>query len=89
MRAAIDAVFDGQTVYHVSKERGMNLMTLKRYLCKGRSNPNTVCKPNFVTIQIFSNEEETSLSDYLLKASKLHYGLSAPKQHENWHMNLK
>ncbi|XP_047127700.1 uncharacterized protein LOC105844004 [Hydra vulgaris] len=27
-------------------------------------------------MQIFTNEEETSLSDYLLRASKLHYGLS-------------
>ncbi|XP_047129469.1 uncharacterized protein LOC124809425 [Hydra vulgaris] len=27
-------------------------------------------------MQIFTNEEETSLSDYLLRPSKLHYGLS-------------
>ncbi|XP_004206839.2 uncharacterized protein LOC101241640 [Hydra vulgaris] len=27
-------------------------------------------------MQIFTNKEETSLSDYLLRASKLHYGLS-------------
>ena len=30
MRAAIDAVLDGQTFYRVSKERGINLITLKR-----------------------------------------------------------
>ena len=77
MRAAVDAVLDGQTVYHVSKEGGINLfMTLKRYVRKCRSNPNTVCKTNFVIIQIFSNKVETSSSDYLLKASKLHYGFS-------------
>ncbi|XP_065650696.1 uncharacterized protein LOC136078812 [Hydra vulgaris] len=76
MRAAVNAVLNGGTVYRVSKERGINLMTLKRYVRKCQLNPSTVCKPNFITMQIFTNKEETSLSDYLLRASKLHYGLS-------------
>nr|XP_047132477.1 MFS-type transporter clz9-like [Hydra vulgaris] len=76
MRAAVNAVLNGSTVYRVCKERGINLMTLKRYVRKCQLNPNTVCKPKFITMQIFTNEEETSLSDYLLRASKLHYGLS-------------
>ena len=59
MQAAFNAVLNGGTVYSVSKERGINLMTLKRYVRK--------CQ---------LNEEETSLSDHLLRASKLHNGLS-------------
>ena len=34
MRAAVNAVLNGGTVYRVSKERGINLMTLKRYVRK-------------------------------------------------------
>lgn len=51
-------------------------MTLKRYVRKCRVDPNTICKPCYVTKQLFTDEEEKELSDYLQHASKLHYGLS-------------
>ena len=52
-------------------------MTLKRYVRKTTQNPNTVYRPNYVTKQIFSTDEEKLLCNFLVRAAKLHYGLSA------------
>ena len=76
MRAAVAAVLEGRTVYSVDKETGINMMTLKSYVKKTRANPNMLCRPYYVIKQIFTNEKEKSLSEYLLRAAKLHYGLS-------------
>jgi hypothetical protein len=76
MKAAVDEVLAGAAVNAVARENGIDRMTLKRYVRKMRINPQTVCKPNYVTKQIFTDSEEKALSDYLLMASKLHYGLS-------------
>ena len=60
MKAAVAAVLEGRTVYSVAKETGVNAMTLKRYVKKICVDPNTLCRPNYVTKQIFTNEEEKS-----------------------------
>src|SRR6218665_1879768 len=41
-----------------------------------RAISDTICRPVYATTQIFTDEEEGMLSDYLLRATKLHYGLS-------------
>ncbi|XP_065642819.1 uncharacterized protein LOC136074429 [Hydra vulgaris] len=51
-------------------------MTLKRYCRKKRLNPNEAFKPNYNNRQVFTAEDEKSLSSYLLIASKMNYGLS-------------
>lgn len=76
MKAAVEQVLSGRPVRTVARETSVDRMTLKRYVAKMMSNPSTMCRPQFVTKQVFSNEEETALSAYLLQASKLHYGLS-------------
>jgi len=76
MKAAVNEVLSGRGVNTVARERGIDRMTLKRYVRKCKLNPKTVCKPNFVTKQIFSTDEEVALADFLVRASKLHYGLS-------------
>ena len=76
MRSAVDEVIGGRAVNTVAREKGIDRMTLKRYVRKVRLNPSTVCKPNYVTKQVFSIAEENNLSDYILQASKLHCGLS-------------
>lgn len=76
MKAAAAAVLEGKAVNTVARESGINRMTLKRYVRKVRADPNAICRPAYVTTQIFSDEEETAFSDYLLHAAKLHYGLS-------------
>jgi len=74
MKAAVEML--GRAVNTVARECGIDRMTLKHYVRKCRIDPNTACKPNFATKQIFSVDEEKSLAEFLLKASKLHYGLS-------------
>src|SRR6218665_1356701 len=76
MREAVAAVLAGRTIYSVAKEAGLSAMTLTRYVRKMEVNPDTICRPNFVTKQVFTHEEEKALSDYLLRAAKLHYGFS-------------
>src|SRR6218665_3914504 len=41
-----------------------------------RATSDTICRPVYATTQIFTDEEERILSDYLLRATKLHYSLS-------------
>ena len=41
-----------------------------------RATSDTICRPVYATNQISTDEEERTLSDYLLCATKLHYGLS-------------
>jgi len=76
MRAAVAEVIGGKGVNTVARETGIDSMTLKRYVRKVRLNPGTVCKPNYITTQVFNTAEETNLSDYILQASQLHCGLS-------------
>lgn len=76
MKAAVEQVLSGRPVRTVAREASVDRMTLKRYVAKMLFNPSTLCRPQFVTKQVFSYDEETALSDYLLQASKLHYGLS-------------
>ena len=61
------------TTYNISKT------TLFRYVVKLRKTSTSVpvkFSPNYSVRRIFSDAEETMLADYLLQASKLHYGLS-------------
>ncbi len=76
MKAAVHEVLAGACVNTVARENGIDRMTLKRYVRKTRIDPNTMCKPNYVTKLIFTEKEEQDLTEYLLKAAKLHYRLS-------------
>lgn len=50
-------------------------MTLTRYIAKFRLNPRNTgnLQSNYKIRQIFSDEEETMLKDYIIKSSKLNY----------------
>src|SRR6218665_1672012 len=43
---------------------------------RARPTSYTICRPVYATTQIFTDEEERTLADYLLRATKLHYGFS-------------
>lgn len=53
-------------------------MTLTTYIAKYRLNPRDThnLQSNYKIRQIFSDEEETMLKDYIIKSSKLNYILS-------------
>ncbi|XP_065650907.1 uncharacterized protein LOC136079118 [Hydra vulgaris] len=77
MRAAVNEVLlKNRPNNQVAREFGVDRMTLKRYVKKQRLNPDITFKPRFNTRQVFTEEEEHSISNYLLQASKMNYGLS-------------
>src|SRR6218665_3120223 len=78
MKAAGAAVLDGKPVNAVARESGATHMTLEQYVSKSEllQTPYIVCRPVYATTQIFTDEEERTLSNYLLRATKLHYGFS-------------
>lgn len=76
MRSAVEEVLGGKGVNTVARDKGIDRMTLKRYVRKMRQDKSTVCKPNYVTKQVFTIPEENNLSEYILQASRLHCGLS-------------
>lgn len=61
-----------------AKKFDVDRTTLARYVSKFKANPNeaVILKPNFKKKQIYSSNEEILLKDYVIKASKLHHGLS-------------
>jgi len=58
MRWAVVEVIGGKAVNTVAQKKGLDRMTLKRYVRKVRVNPNIVCKPQYVTKQVFAINEE-------------------------------
>ena len=77
MRAAVEEVIShGLPVNSVAKSCGIDRMTLKRYVRKVKAGTLTSFMPNYVSTQIFSNEQEAMLACYVLQSSKMHYGLS-------------
>lgn len=78
MQACKEVVEGKNTVRASAKKYDIDKTTLSRYVSKFRSNPEDKdsLTSDYQKRKIFSNEEETLLKDYLLKASKLHYGLT-------------
>jgi hypothetical protein len=79
MQAACKEVVDGiLSIRSSAKKYDIDRMTLTRYIAKYRENPNdsNALQPNFKVRQIFTKEEENILKDYIIKSSKLNYGLS-------------
>lgn len=70
VKAAIKAVKAGGSFKGTAKLFRVPLMTLKRLVRSGRD---TI--PGYKKAQIFSSDEEKELSEYLLTASQLYYGL--------------
>ncbi|XP_065658204.1 uncharacterized protein LOC136082712 [Hydra vulgaris] len=76
MKVAVNKVLEGTQLNVVARQFNIDRMTLKRYCRKKRLNPNEAFKPNDNNRQVFTAEDEKSLSSYLLIASKMNYGFS-------------
>ena len=76
MKVAVNKVLEGTQLNVVARQFNIDRMTLKRYCRKKRLNLNEAFKPNYNNRQVFTAEDEKSLSSYLLIASKMNYGLS-------------
>ena len=71
-------VYETLSISPSAKKYDTDRMTLRRYIAKYRENPNDFdgLQPNFKGRQTFTKEEENLLKDYIIKSSKLNYGLS-------------
>lgn len=82
MEAAVrEVVEDGVGIRKTASKFNIDKMTLHRYVKKFNSRPQEdppamEYVPNYKKLQIFTNQEETLLSEYLKKASRLNHGLS-------------
>ncbi|ELT87936.1 hypothetical protein CAPTEDRAFT_212200 [Capitella teleta] len=77
MEAAAKRVCAGQSVRDVADESGIPKTTLHRYVAKMNTEESPRFTPNYFVNRVFSEEEEKSLSEYLLRASKHHHGLTS------------
>lgn len=80
MRAAVLSLVNEQSsIQGAAKYCDIDRKTLERYVTNYRlsENKNEVSfKPNYETGQVFSDQLELMLADYLKLAAKFHYGLS-------------
>jgi len=76
MKAAVEAVIGGTRYLTAAKQFGVDRMTLKRHVNLHRLNPDASHKASYNHTQVFTESDEVTLADYLVQASKLHYGLS-------------
>ncbi|XP_065652823.1 uncharacterized protein LOC136080140 [Hydra vulgaris] len=83
MKVAVNKVLEGTQLNVVARQFNIDRMTLKRYCRKKRLDPNEAFKPNYNNRQVFTAEDEKSLSSYLLIASKMNYGLSTKYAHHH------
>ena len=86
MKKAVNEVTEKKAlVRSVSEIYAIPFTTLWRYVKKFSSsqNPNNVVfEPKYNCRKVFSDVEEVMLKDYLVKASKIHYGLSPKSARE-------
>src|SRR6218665_1453907 len=75
-KAAGAAVLEGKPVNAVARESGVTLTTLEQYFRKSELLQTPSVDQFMPQTQIFTVEEESILSDYLLRGTKLHYSLS-------------
>jgi hypothetical protein len=78
--AAISVINRDQSLYQAAQHFGIPKTTLLRYVMKIRkegTEENVRFCPNYCIRQIFTEQEESLLVEYILTASKLHHGLSS------------
>lgn len=87
MEQAVKSVVDDQkSIRSVCKESGISKTTLIRYIQKYKDSkkveaendnkPTIRFTPNYTHKQVFSEEEEAMLEDYIIEAARIHHGLS-------------
>lgn len=84
IRAAVQAVIDRKlSLRTVAEDYGITKSTLSRYVMKakgaivqGEATALVIHQPKFNHAKVFDDEQERSLSEYLLTASKMHAGMT-------------
>lgn len=80
MKNAVKSIIAGNSIKGAARAFNLNVMTLKRYYRRqSEVGVDSISyQPDFGrTTRVFSKEEESMLADYIIKASKMHVGLTA------------
>lgn len=77
MEQAVKEVVQGCKLRTTATKYNIDKMTLRRYVIKFKEEGNTKFSPNFKHSQIFNTLEEKCLSNYLLQAARMNYGLTS------------
>ena len=79
MLQAVMLVRDGIPVRKAADAKGISKSALSRYVLKYRVDPTAVLTPNYTHSQIFTQEQEQSLEEYLITCSQMFHGLTPKK----------
>ena len=72
-----DILFGGRSIRSVASEIGMNVMTLCRYVKEAKtSGPRDFNIGYKSPHQVFTTEQENILTEYIIKAANIFFGLS-------------
>ena len=86
MKEAVERIIENKaSIRNVFEEYAIPFTTLWRYVYKYKSfehSNDVVFEPRYNCRKVFSDAEETMLKNYFIKASKIHYGLSAKSARE-------
>lgn len=88
MRDAVEFVIRGQ--YSIRKAAlwySLEFSTLRRYVERAKSGGIKSCVPNYSCRKVFSEKEGSKVEEYLIKASRLHHGLTGSCKWENCRIN--
>lgn len=80
MKEAVELVEKGTSLRVAADTKGVNYVTLSRYVKKKKNDDdtgveNTRMTPNYAVRKVFTSEQEKSLEEYLVTCSKMCYGL--------------
>ncbi|XP_031335285.1 tigger transposable element-derived protein 6-like [Photinus pyralis] len=76
MKQAVQLVLEGSSIRQAADRHGLHFQTVHRYVKKFQQNPDSRLCPNYKVRQIFTDEQEKILCDYIVSCSKMFYGLS-------------
>ena len=76
MERAIQAVKEGMPVRKAAKTYSIARTTLNNNLVKAKKDSTATLEPNYKHSQIFNQEQETSLANYLEKCSGMFHGVT-------------
>ncbi|KAK9721130.1 hypothetical protein QE152_g21723 [Popillia japonica] len=78
-RAVLEVISDDGKMRSTARKYDIDKMTLSRYVQKYKKDTRTTFWPKFNTCQIFTNEEENLLADYIIETANFNYSLT-PQQ---------
>lgn len=75
MKTAVGLVNNGMSLRKASEQCHIAHQTLARYVKKYKNDNSSKMSPNYSVNKIFNDEEEEALAQYIIKCSKMFYGL--------------